>query len=127
MGTHVEWLDAKYTSVGVVEAGEEVLEDDEETEVREGHLAVYFASDEVVVLEGPPERVAQVLRLALNAVEERITEDDGEVLAKVMSLRSTLMADLFTLAMAGNDRRNGARTRAINAARRIHAAVKRYH
>lgn len=74
MGVHVEWLDAEYTTIGVFEAGEEVLEDDEETEVSEGHIAVCFAVDELVVLEGSPERVAEVLRIALNAAEERITE-----------------------------------------------------
>lgn len=75
MGVHVEWMDAKYTSVGVIEAGamwdgEIVGPDNDQGEdvVNAGNVAITLGGDTVVVVEGTPDRLRELLQRALDGL-----------------------------------------------------------
>jgi len=70
MSIHVEWMDAGATSAEFVEAGEEVIEGDEESVVPEGEIALVLSADDVMVLSSTPEGMRAFLQRLIDAVPD---------------------------------------------------------
>lgn len=67
MSVRYEGASARYVSISIARAGEEVGDDT----VPEGQIALCLSYDEVFYIVGTPEQVSTLLNRALHRVEER--------------------------------------------------------
>lgn len=82
MSMRVEWMDAAWTRVHYVEAGENVIEGHEETEVT-GEAAVALVADEVTVIEGDRDQLAHIALTILRLTSPGVVFVDRSELAEL--------------------------------------------